>query len=182
MNNSYFINKRGSLLDPIFSGAYLLKVAVTILICLFVWGAFQVLMAQTIQGSHSEGILTEVMDTLTTAYFSIDYMFPFLVGGLLLVSTLFAFKAGANYIWAWFSIIAWGVALLLAGVFVNVYLTVSDKFPGIYAAMPVMDIIMSNLVWITLFWLAIITAVMFRKTNSEDDSSGGMNRRFYGTK
>jgi hypothetical protein len=43
-----------------------------------------------------------------------------------------------------------------------------------------MDVIMSNLVWITLFWLAIITAVMFRKTNAEDDSSGGMNKRLYG--
>lgn len=174
------IGKRGSLADPIFSGAYILKVAVTILICLFVWVSFQTLMAQTIAGSSSEGVLTSVMSTLRASYYSMDYMFPFLIGGLLLISTIFAYKTGSNYLWGILSIIMWGVALLMSSVFVNVYLAISDKFPAIYAAMPIMDLIMSNLLWFTLFWLGIISAVMFRKSNAEDDSSGGMNGRFYG--
>ena len=85
------INKKASLADPIFSGAYILKVAITILICLFIWVSFQTLMAQTISGSSSEGILTSVMNTLTASYYYMDYMFPFLIGGLLLISTIFAY-------------------------------------------------------------------------------------------
>lgn len=175
-----FNNKKGSLVDPIFSGAYILKVAITILICVFIWLAFQTLMLEQIQGAPSETILTQVMSSLTSAYYSMDYMFPFIVGGLLIVSTLFAFKTGANIIWGILSIILWCVALLMSAVFQNVYLSVSDEFPTIYAAFPVMDVIMTNLIWITLFWLAIISAVMFRKNNTEDDATGGAQARFYG--
>jgi hypothetical protein len=68
----------------------------------------------------------------------------------------------------------------MSALFVNVYLQVSDEFPTVYSQMPIMDIIMANLHWVTLFWIAIISAVMFRKSNVEDDASGGMNARFYG--
>lgn len=173
-------NKKASLLDPIFSGAYILKVAATILICVFVWLSFQTLMIQQIQGAPSETILTSVMSSLTSAYYSMDYMFPFVVGGLLIVSTIFAFKTGANIVWGIISIIIWAVALLMSALFVNVYLAVSDQFPSIYAQFPVMDVIMTNLHWFTLFWLAIISAVMFRKNNIEDDATGGAQARFYG--
>jgi hypothetical protein len=172
-------NKKASLVDPIFSGAYILKVAVTILICLFVWSAFQTIMTSTIEGSSSETILSNVMSTLQSSYFSMDYMFPFIVGGLLIVSTVFAFKTGSNIIWGMFSLIMWAIALLLSALFVNVYLAVSSQFPEVYAEMPVMDIIMSNLHWFTLFWLALLTVVMFRKNNIEDESSE-ITRRAYG--
>jgi hypothetical protein len=171
-------NKRGSLVDPIFSGAYILKVAITILICLFVWGSFQVLMTAQIQGHASETILAQVMGTLRAAYFGMDYLFPLLIGGLLIVSTIFAYKTGSNFVWGMFALLLWAIALLMAAMFVNVYLAVSSEFPDIYAAMPVMDIIMRNLVWFTLFWIAIISAVMFRKNNVEDESTG--QGRFYG--
>lgn len=173
------IGKKGSLLDPIFSGAYVLKVAITILICLFVWVAFRDLMTSTIVGKSSETLLGSVMSNLSSAYFGMDYLFPLIVGGLLIVSTIFAFKTGSNIIWGAFAIIFWAIALLMSALFVNVYLAVSDQFPLIYAEMPVMDIIMSNLHWFTLFWLAIISAVMFRKSNVEDESSE-ITRRAYG--
>lgn len=172
-------NKKGSLLDPIFSGAYILKVSVTILICLFVWISFQSLMEIQIIGTPSESTLTNVLNNLETTYFSMDYLFPFFVGGLLIVSTIFAYKTGSNILWGMFSIIFWGIALLMSALFVNVYLAVSDQFPLIYAEMPVMDIIMSNLHWFTLFWLVIISAVMFRKNNVEDESSE-ISKRAYG--
>jgi hypothetical protein len=171
-------NKRGSLVDPIFSGAYILKVAITILICLFVWGAFRILMLEQITGRPSETILTQVIGTLQAAYFGMDYLFPLLVGGLLIVSTIFAYKTGSNFVWGMFAILLWAIALLMAAMFVNVYLAVSSQFPDIYAEMPVMDVIMRNLVWFTLFWIAIISAVMFRKSNAEDEATG--QGRFYG--
>ena len=173
------MNKKASLVDPIFSGAYILKVAVTILICLFVWISFQTLMQETIAGKPSEDILTSTMQTLRSAYYGMDYLFPLIVGGLLIVSTIFAFKTGSNIIWGMFAILLWAIALLMSALFVNVYLAVSDQFPTIYAEMPVMDIIMSNLHWFTLFWLGLLSAVMFRKNNVEDESSE-ISRRAYG--
>lgn len=178
-NKSGISSKKASLLDPIFSGAYALKVAVTIFICLFVWVSFQTLMTSQIAGSSSETILTGVMATLRAAYFSMDYLFPLFVGGMLIISTIFAFKTGSNIVWGMFAILFWAIALLLSALFVNVYLAVSDQFPLIYAEMPVMDVIMSNLHWFTLFWLGIISAVMFRKNNIEDESSE-ITRRAYG--
>jgi hypothetical protein len=170
-------DKRGSLQDVIFGGAYLLKIAVTIIIAVFVWISFQSLMASTIAGKSSETILTSVMATLTSAYFSIDYMFPFIVGGLLLISTIFAYKTGANILLGIISFVLWLVAVVLSILFVNVYITVTNQFPTLYVSFPIMDTIMSNLHFVTLGWLAIITLVMFRKTDREDQSQIS---RFYG--
>lgn len=172
------MNKRGSMTDVIFGGAYLLKVAITIIICMFIWLSFQALMIDTVQGKPGELTITSVMSTLTSAYYSMDYLFPFIVGGLLLISTVFAYKTGSNILLGAISFIFWVVALILSALFVNVYLTVTDEFPTIYAAFPVMDIIMSNLHFFTLGWLTIITLVMFRKNNKEDSSQ--MDARFYG--
>lgn len=172
------MNKRGSITDVIFGGAYLLKIAVTIIICLFVWISFQTLMLETVQGSPSEPVITSVMSTLTSAYYSMDYLFPFIVGALLLISTIFAYRTGSNILLGAISFVIWIIALILSALFVNVYLTVTDEFPAIYAAFPVMDIIMGNLHFFTLGWLSIITLVMFRKNNKEDTSQ--MDAKFYG--
>jgi hypothetical protein len=174
-----FSDKRGSLVDPIYSSAYILKISITIFLGLVIWLGFQGVMSSVIIGSPSEIILTSVMSQLQTAYFSIDYVFPFLIGGLLLLSLIFAFKTGANILWGILSIIVWIIALLMATVFTNVYIAVSDKFPTIIAQMPIMDIIMMNLRWFVLFWIAAICAVMFRKNEAEDAQSQ-VQRRFYG--
>ena len=171
------MNKKGSLVDVIFGGAYFLKVAVTIIICVFIWLGFQSLMAQTIAGKSSESLITSVMSSLTSAYYSMDYLFPFIVGGLLLISTVFAYKTGSNILLGAISFLFWVISVLLSALFVNVYLTVTDEFPTIYSAFSIMDIIMSNLHFFTLGWLAIITLVMFRKNNKEDAT---LDSRFYG--
>jgi len=173
------MNKKGSIPDVIFGGAYLLKVAVTIIICVFVWISFQSLMAETIVGAPSEGVLTSVMTTLTNAYYSMDYLFPFIVGGLLLISTIFAFRTGSNIALGAISFLFWVIAVVLSALFVNVYLTVTDQFPNIYVGFPIMDVIMSNLHFFTLGWLAVITLVMFRKNNKED-TSAPLQQSFYG--
>jgi hypothetical protein len=175
-------NKKGSLSDTIFGGAYLLKTAVVILLMVFIWITFQSIMADTVAGTSGESTIDSVMDVLTNAYYSMDYLFPLIVGGLLIISTLFAFKTGANIIYGIISFILWIIAMILSVVFVNVYIVVSSEFPTIYAAMPVMDFIMSNLHFFTLGWLAIVTIVMFRKNNREDNGSNetGLEARFYG--
>ena len=169
------LNKRGGLPDAIFGGAYMLTIAITIIICIFIWVAFQSEMTNSISGRPGESVITSVMSTLTSAYYSMDYLFPFLIGGLLLISTIFAYRTGSNILLGAISFLFWIIAMVLSVVFVNVYLTVTDQFPTIYAAFPVMDIIMSNLHYFTLGWIAIITLVMFRKNNKEDIQSS-----FYG--
>ena len=173
-------DKRGSLVDPIFGGAYILKVALTILIAVFIWFSFQTAMVEVIPGQPSETTLTEVMATLSDIYLSMDYLFPLVVGGLLIVSTIFAYKTGSNIILGFFAILFWSIALLMAALFVNVYLAVSAEFPAMYIQYPIMDLIMINLLWMVLFWVAIITAVMFRKNNVEDDASSKVTGSFYG--
>jgi len=172
------MDKKGSLLDPIFGAAYILKVVITIFICLVIWVGFADVMKTVITGTSSESLLDPIIDNLTTVYFSIDYMFPFFIGGLLVASLIFAFKTGANFVWAFISILFWGFAVLFATVFTNTYIIISDQFPTIYAQLPIMDIIMMNLKWFSLCWIAIITAVMFRKDNKEDEASE-ISRRAY---
>ena len=175
--NSLSKDKRGSLTDVIFGGAYMLKIAVTIIIVIFIWLSFKGAMELSIVGAPSETILNSVMSTLTNAYYSMDYLFPFIIGGLLIISTVFAYKTGSNVLLGAISFIMWVVALILSALFVNVYLTVTNEFPTIYVGFPIMDIIMSNLHFFTLGWLVMITLVMFRKSNKEDTS---MDARFYG--
>jgi len=180
MKSNIFGDKRGSILDPIFSGAYILKIVITIFICLVIWFGFQTAMTAVITGTPAEAVLTPVLATLTSAYTSIDYMFPFMVGGLMIVSLILAFRTGANYVWGIFSILVWALAVLFATVFTNVYIAVSNEFPDIYAQLPIMDIIMLNLRWVSLAWIAVISGVMFRKDNKEDEASE-LQRRAYGT-
>jgi hypothetical protein len=172
-------NKRGSLLDPIFSGAYILKIVLTIFICLVIWVGFSDIMSELITGTPSESVIEPVIESLSDAYFSIDYMFPFIVGGLMVISLIFAFKTGANYVWGIISILFWVIAVLFATVFTNVYLKISEQFPAIYVEMPIMDIIMLEQRWVALLWITVISAVMFRKDNNEDESSE-IARRAYG--
>lgn len=179
VNYSGRMNKKGSIPDVIFGGAYLLKIAVTIILMIFVWISFTALMTETVEGEPSESVITSVMATLTSAYYSMDYLFPFIVGGLLLISTIFAYRTGSNILLGAISFLFWIIAVIMSVLFVNVYLTVTDQFPEIYAAFPIMDIIMSNLHFFTLGWLAILTLVMFRKNNKEDAGSQ-MNASYYG--
>lgn len=171
-------DKRGGIPDVIFGGAYLLKVAVTLIIAIFVWLGFRAAMEASVSGASSETLILSILTTLTNAYYSMDFLFPFVVGGLLLISTLFAYKTGSNIFLGIMSFVFWVIALVLSFLFVNVYLTVTDEFPAIYAAMPIMDTIMANLHFFTLAWLVIITIVMFRKNNKEDTDS--IDRRLYG--
>jgi hypothetical protein len=97
----------------------------------------------------------------------------------MIVSIVFAFKTGTNIVWGILSIIMWAVALLISSVFVNVYIQFADQFPTIYTSLPILDIIMSNLHWVVLCWVAIISLVMFRKNNVEDDMSE-IQRSVYG--
>jgi len=167
-------NKRGSIVDPLLTSGYFLVLAITILTVLFIWVQFQDQMAVTITGSTIETELNKVMSELRTSYFYMDYLVPILVGGLMLLSFILAFQAGASGIYAFWSLIVWALGILLASVYTNVYISYIATYPAIGVEVPVLNFIMLNLKYIVLFWLFVITAVMFRKKNSEvryDDST-----------
>lgn len=164
------MNKKGSIIDPILTGAYILAIGVTILISLYIWVNFQSTMVTTVAGQPIESFIVEIMDDLRTTFFYLDYLMPLLVGGLLIVSVILAYKTGASGVSAAWALIVWAVAMLFSVVFSNVYETTGLEFPTIYVQLPILNFIMLNLEWITLFWLAIITVVMFRKTTAEDIS------------
>lgn len=166
-----YYGKRGSLVDPIFSGAFILKVVIVIFIAIFIWYQFQDIMTVAISGSSSEATILNAMSNLRSAYQSFDYVFPILVVGIMIMSIIFAYKTGANIMWGFLSLIAWAIALLMSSVYVNVFAELATAFPTIYNDLGIISLIAQYLDWITFFWVGIILLVMFRKNNQEDTSS-----------
>jgi hypothetical protein len=179
MELNIFKNKKGSILDPILSSAYILKIAITIIIALIIWAGFNSTMTEILAGTDSEEVLSPVLATLTGAYGTFDYMFPVIVGGLMIISLIFAYKTGANYVLGIISFLFWIITVLLSTVFTNVYIAVTNEFPNVIIENPIMDAIMMNIRWVALAWIAAISAVMFRKDSKEDESSQ-LNGRAYG--
>lgn len=162
------MNKNASIIDPILTGAYILAIGMTILISLYIWVNFQEVMTISIAGQPIETFLVDIMNDLRTTFFYLDYLMPMLVGGLMIVSIILAYQTGASGISAAWALLVWSVAMLFSVLFSNVYESTGLEFPIVYAQLPILNFIMLNLEWITLFWLGIITLVMFRKTTAEE--------------
>ena len=165
-----------SLIDSIMVPRYLLIVAITTIIAIFVWFSFQTQMAIVVSGTTSNSTVVTVMNELRTTYISIDYMFPFLVLGLLIVSLIFAFKSGASVLYSFISLIFWGFALLLSAVFSNIFELFADSFPTVIVETPIINYIFMNLKWLVLVWAFLISIVMFTRTSNEE---GQLNDRVY---
>ena len=164
-------NKRGSVIEPITNSAYLLALVMTIIIALYVWFSFSDTFSLSIAGSSSEALLTPILQDLTNIYISMDYVVPVLVIGLVILSSILAYKSGANVFLAIMAFIVWLLAMLFSATFTNVYLQFKDNFSTVVTHTPFIDLIFTNLKWIVLGWLAIITFLTFRKDNKEDDAT-----------
>lgn len=164
----FHYGKKGSATDAITVPAFILVVATTALIMLYVWFSFQDAMLPAAAASPSNSTIVEVMDSLRATYTSLDYMMPLLVGGLLLVSLIFAFKTGASIIYGFVSIFIWGFALLMSSVYSNIFEEFVTAFPSAAAEMPILVFIMTNMRWIVLVWLLLISIVMFTRNKREE--------------
>jgi len=170
-------NRKGSIYDPMMVGAVILGIAITILIMLYVWGSFATTMKVAVSGSVANETVSETIDALTITYSYIDYMIPMLVGGLMLVSLIFAFKTGASIIYAFFSLIAWAFAILMATVYTNVFEQVATSFSGVSA--PILSYTMMNFKWIVLGWLFLVSLVMYTRSKKEDvDLNKGLEQYY----
>jgi len=173
-------NKKGSIMDPITVGAYLLTVALTIFIMIYVWYSFDTTIRPVIGDSPANSTIVATLDSLTATYNSLDYMIPVLVGGLMLVSLVFAFKTGANIIYAFLSIFVWALSILFANVFTFVFEAFSGNFPTVASNFPILVFIMENMKWITLGWVFLIAIVMFSRNKSEDKGLTTGLEQYYG--
>ncbi len=173
-------NKKASIYDPITVGAFILTVAITIFVMMAIWEGFDESMREVVANSPANETVVETLDALTITYSYIDYMIPTLIGGLMLVSLIFAFKTGASIIYAFLSLIVWGFAMLMATVYTNVFEQFKVAFPTIASNYPILVYIMDNFKWVVLAWLFLISLVMFTRTQKETKDLQGGLEQYYG--
>ena len=166
------MNKKASVADAITVPAFILLTVATTIVCLFIWFSFQSAMTTVVADSPSNSTIVETMNSLRASYTSIDYMIPILVGGLMLVSLIFAFKTGASVVYALVSLFFWAFAMLMSAVYSNVYEVFKNTFPSVITEMPIMDYIMTNMKWVVLVWLVLISIVMFTRNKQEESQLG----------
>lgn len=179
MNN----DKRGSLTDTIFIPVYILVVAITIFIAFNVWGGFKTNFIPIVNGTNvanvgNQSVTLQALEDIQVSFDSFDYAFPFLVGGLMFVSLILAFKRGASAIYAVFSIIIWALAMLMSAVFTNVFGQFETTFPATAASLPIIAYIMNNMKWVVFTWLFLISVVMFTRDKKDDQNLAAAERAF----
>lgn len=168
MKSNLFKNKKGSVNDPINMSAYLLIAAITIFISFYIWTGFGDTMKITAVGSAGEEVINQTIDTLTVSYSYIDYMIPLLVVGFMILSLVLAFKTGANIVYAFLSLISWGFAILMSLVFTDIFELFANSFPSVATSYPILSFIMTNMKWVVLCWLFLISIVIFTRNKRED--------------
>jgi len=172
--------KRGSIMDPIMVGGVILTTAITIFVMMAFWGSFDTAIRDAVSGSVANESVGEALTQLTTTYSYIDYMIPMLVGGLMLVSLVLAFKTGAGIIYAFLSLIAWAFALLMSAVYTNVFELFAENFPVVAGNYPILVYIMTNMKWIVLAWVFLLSLVMFTRTSGDSKAYNSGMEQLYG--
>lgn len=170
-------------MDPIYVPVFLLVIAITIFLSFYVWTTFSTNITPILNGTNAVTVgnqnkTLEALTDIQTSFDSFDYAFPFLVGGLMIVSLVFAYKRGASVIYTVISIVAWALALLLSAVFTNIFGSFQTTFPSVAASLPIITYIMNNMKWIVIFWLALIALIMFTRDKKEDQQIASAERVF----
>jgi len=161
-------NKKGSLYDPITMGAILLTVAITFFLAFYIWTSISTNFKIAAIGSAGEELINQTVDNLTITYSSMDYMVPLVVVAFMIISLVLAFKTGANIVYGFFSIIAWGFAILISIVYQDIFELFINNFPTVASEFPILSFIMTNMKWIVLSWVFLISMVMFTRNKKED--------------
>jgi len=172
--------KKGSIMDPITVGAVILACAITIFVMMSFWSSFDTAIRDVVSDSSANESVTNTLTQLTATYSYIDYMIPILVGGLMLVSLILAFKTGAGIIYGFLSLIAWAFALLMSAVYTNVFELFEVNFPIVANNYPILVFIMSNMKWIVLAWVFLLSLVMFTRVSSENKAFNSGMEQYHG--
>jgi len=122
--------------------------------------------------------LTSTMTDITISLSYLDYMFPVLVLGLLMVSLIFAFKSGASVVYSYLSIIMWVLAIIVSAILSNIFEMFATQFVSIGGTFLVMAFVMDNIVMISLGWAVLISIVMFTRNQQESQQNVAAERAF----
>jgi len=173
-------NKKGSVSDPITTGAVLLTVAITIIIGYTVWAAFATNFA-TVGNvtSHNETIINS-LDAITEYYSWFDHTIPMLVGAFMLLSLVAAYRTGTSAIFAPISLLLWAIAMIMAWVYHETYSQFILEFTDASSIFLLLGWTMNNIIWITLIWVFLIAMVMFTRNKEEDDALLSGQAAYYG--
>lgn len=164
------MNKRGSIFDSISVPLYILIIGCTIFLAYYIWTSFVVAftpIATNVQLPDGRN-LTAVQDEITVSISQLDYMFPFLVLGLLIVSLIFAYKTGASVVYAYMSIVMWVLAVVLSVIFEHIFEVFATNFSSIGGTLVIISYLLENIKWISLIWAFAISFVMFTRKSSEE--------------
>jgi len=173
-------NKKGSLTDVIFGPASILAIILTFFIAVYVWDSFNTTFQATMVSNlnnETQILMNQSISNISIGLNTIDYIMPIIVAGLLLVSLIFAFKTGASVIYAILSIILWVLALIMSAIFTNIYLQVDESL-GMGTTFIISNFLMTNMKWIVLGWLALISVVMFSRNKNETEAMSSSERVF----
>ena len=172
--------KKGSIMDPIMVGGVILTTAITIFVMMAFWGSFDTAIRDAVSGSVANETIGDTLTELTAVYSYIDYMIPMLVGGLMLVSLVLAFKTGAGIIYGFLSLVAWAFALLMSAVYTNVFELFAENFPVVAGNYPILVFIMANMKWIVLAWVFLLSLVMFTRSSGDSKAYNSGMEQLYG--
>jgi len=165
-----------SLSDVIYGPAKLLAIVITFFVCIFIWIGFTAVFDNLpVAGlsAENQNLINQTVSEVGTGLYTIDYVMPLIVVGMLIVSLIFAFKTGANVVYAVLAVIMWVFALMMSAIFTNTYIQVENVM-NLGTTLIIADFLMMKLKWIVLGWLALITIVIFSR-NKQEDGSGGFS-------
>lgn len=167
-------------MDAVTVPAYLVILAATIVIALYIWATFKTTMIDVVSTTPQNATVYNAITDIQIGMSSFDYMFPIIVVGLLIVSLIFAYKTGSGVIYAVISIVLWAVAMLMSAVFTNIFETFEVTFPSTIALLPIISYVMHNIKWLVLGWLFLISIVMFSRNKQEEQQLAAAELAFGG--
>lgn len=164
MNFNKKFNKKGSAFDVIY-----------ILVVVFIFIVIT-LIAFKVYNEWSEGGATKINNPTSniatakvgTAITSLDMVFGFLIGMLIILVIISAFTIDTHPAFFVVTLILLIIAIILAVAFSNIYETISqEKLPTEAASFPIANYLMGNLPMIALIAIIIVAIVLYAKFKSE---------------
>jgi len=174
------MNNRGSLADTVYGPIYLLIIGITMVVCFYLWNTTA---ASFLALPSTQAVNQSINTTITginPAFNTFDYMIPFVVGGLLITSTILAYKRGASILYIGLALIFWVLALMLSAVFSNVFIefTTNPLFTSTMTSFPILNWVMTNIKWVVLGWLFVLSIVMFSRNKREEQNISAAEQAF----
>jgi hypothetical protein len=173
------LNKRGSLTDPIVGGIMIVIAIVTIFTMIIFWNEFKDQMSIQVQDSIANETIQQDMMDLTEYYSWFDWAILLVLVALMLASLISAFFSGASYIYSVVAIVLWAVTVLISYIFKDIFINFASYFPTVASNYPMIALIMNNIIIINLFWIALISVVMFSQNRKSPQVNQSM-AKFYG--